>query len=307
MTDKTSAQPLKAIALKVASLALFIAMQALIKEGGRGMNAGEVTFFRSLFALVPVIGFLAFRGELKNGFRTQNPLGHFGRGFVGVCSMALGFYGILRLPLPESIALGYAMPLLTVIAGVVMLGEQLRADRILAVATGFIGVLVILWPRLDFSTGYDDAARLGALAILASAALAALAMVQVRQLVRTEETATIVLYFSISSAVLSLFTLPFGWSSPGLEPFLLLMTAGFIGGVAQVLLTQSYRYAGVSTVAPFEYTSILWGTLFGWMFFDELPTLSVVIGTVIVMASGIAILMRERRAEAERQLEIEVR
>ncbi len=303
LMDKTIANPLRGIMLKVLSLLLFIIMQGLIKEGGKGISAGEVTFFRSAFALVPVMGYLAWRGQLKTGFHTKNLVGHIHRGIIGVCAMGAGFYGILHLPLPESISLGYAMPLMTVIAGAVFLGEVVRLYRWSAVIVGFIGVMVIVWPRMTILTsgGLELEETNGAIAVLVSATLAALAMVQVRQLVRTENTATIVLYFSLSAAVFSLMTIPFGWIMPTPEAAVLLIAAGLVGGVAQIFLTECYRFADVSTVAPFEYTSIIWGTIIGYMFFAEVPTSSVVIGTAIIAGAGIFIIFRERQLNIQRK------
>ncbi|MBL0371101.1 DMT family transporter [Rhizobium sp. KVB221] len=295
--DKTTANPLRGIAMKVMSIMLFICMQGLIKEGGKGIATGEITFFRSFFAMVPILGWLAFRGDLPGALKTANPVGHFYRGFIGVISMTLGFYGIVHLPLPESIAISYAMPLFSVIAGAVLLKEDVHRYRWGAVGAGFVGVVIILWPRLDMirQGTFGAGATAGALAVLCSAAMAAIAMVHVRQLVRTERTPTIVFYFSLSSSIFSLMTLPFGWNAISMPAALMLIGAGFIGGVAQILLTESYRYADVSAVAPFEYTSIIWGTLIGYLFFNELPDETLLVGAAIVISAGIFIIFRERQ------------
>jgi drug/metabolite transporter (DMT)-like permease len=295
--DRTSANPLRGITMKVLSILLFITMQSLVKLAGPAIPTGEVTFFRSFFALVPIMGWLALRGELAGSFRTENPMGHFYRGFVGVSSMGLGFYGVVHLPLPEAIAIGYAMPLFAVIAGAVLLGEDVRRYRWAAVFAGFVGVLIILWPRLTlFESGRLGANEFaGVMAVLFSAALAAVAMVHVRQLVRTERTPTIVLYFSLSSATFSLGTLPFGWAWPSMEQAAFLVCAGFLGGVGQILLTESYRYAEVSTIAPFEYTSIIWGTILGYYLFGDLPGGTLLFGAAVVIGAGIFILYRETR------------
>ena len=299
--DRTVANPMRGIAMKVLSIALFIAMQSMVKLAGPGIATGEITFFRSFFALVPIMGWLAFRGQLAGSFKTANPMGHFYRGFVGVSSMGLGFYGVVHLPLPEAIAIGYAMPLFAVIAGAVLLGEDVRRYRWGAVIAGFLGVVVILWPRLTlFESGRLGEKELaGVMAVLFSAALAAVAMVHVRQLVRTERTPTIVLYFSITSAIFSLGTLPFGWAWPSLSQATLLICAGFIGGIGQILLTESYRYAEVSTIAPFEYTSIIWGTIFGYYLFGDLPDGTLLFGAAIVIGAGIFILFRETRRQVD--------
>jgi drug/metabolite transporter (DMT)-like permease len=113
--------------------------------------------------------------------------------------------------------------------------------------------------------------------------------------VRTERTPTIVFYFSLSSTVFSLMTVPFGWNAISLTAASMLIAAGLIGGVAQILLTESYRYADVSAVAPFEYTSIIWGTIIGYFFFNEVPNETLLIGTAIVVGAGIFIIYRESR------------
>lgn len=299
--DRTSANPLRGIAMKVLSIVLFITMQSLVKLAGPEVATGEVTFFRSFFALLPIMAWLAFRRELVGSFKTANPMGHFYRGFVGVSSMGLGFYGVVHLPLPEAIAIGYAMPLFAVIAGAVLLGEDVRRYRWGAVMAGFIGVLIILWPRLTlFESGRLGAEEFaGVMAVLFSAALAAVAMVHVRQLVRTEGTPTIVLYFSLSSAIFSLGTLPFGWQWVTAEQAALLICAGFLGGIGQILLTESYRYAEVSTIAPFEYTSIIWGTVYGYYLFGDLPGGTLLFGAAIVIGAGIFILFRETRRQVD--------
>lgn len=299
--DRTSANPIRGIAMKVSSIALFISMQSLVKLAGPGIATGEITFFRSFFALVPIMAWLAVRGELSASLRTANPMGHFYRGFVGVSSMGLGFYGVVHLPLPEAIAIGYAMPLFAVIAGAVLLGEDVRRYRWGAVIAGFAGVVIILWPRLTlFESGKMGAEEFaGVMAVLFSAALAAVAMVHVRQLVRTEATPTIVLYFSITSAIFSLGTLPFGWNWVTWQQASLLICAGFLGGIGQILLTESYRYAEVSTIAPFEYTSIIWATLLGYYLFGDLPGGTLLLGAAVVIGAGIFILYRETRRQID--------
>ena len=296
------ANPMRGIAMKVLSLVLFVGMQALIKAGGEGLPTGEITFFRSAFAILPILAWLAWRSELKTAFYTQKPLGHFYRGFIGVLSMAMGFYGILHLPLPETIALNYAMPLFTVIAGAVLLKEEVRRYRWTAVLVGFVGVMIIVWPRLTLFTsgqiGLDEA--LAVVSVLCGSAMAAIAMVQVKQLVRTERTPTIVLYFSVSASLLSLLTIPAGWHLPDLQSASMLICSGLLGGVAQILLTESYRHADVSAIAPFEYTSIIWGTIISYYFFAELPSPTLMVGVVIVIGAGIFILYRERQLAVER-------
>lgn len=297
---------MRGILLKVCSVTVFVAMSTCIKAAGEGMAdsipAGQIVFFRSLFAMIPILVFLGVKGQLRTAFATANPVSHLARGLVGVMAMGLGFYGLTKLPLPDVIAIGYAMPLLTVVFAAIFLRETVRIYRWSAVLVGLAGVMIISWPRLSlFSGGGGTQEALGALAVLASAALGASAMVLVRRLIKTERTPTIVLYFSLSATVLSLITLPFGWADLGMETAALLVAAGFFGGVGQILLTACYRYADVSTIAPFEYTSIILGIAIGYLLFGDVPTAAMLTGTVIVVSAGIYIIWREHRLGLERR------
>ncbi|MEM5473405.1 DMT family transporter [Hoeflea sp. AS60] len=290
------------IMLKVTSVTVFVTMSTLIKASGEGMPAGQIVFFRSAFAIIPILIFLALRGQLHTAWRTENPLSHVRRGLVGVTAMSLSFYGIMRLPLPDAIAIGYATPLLTVVFAALFLGEKVRIFRWSAVAVGLGGVMIITWPRLSlFGEGFGSSEALGAAAVLVSATLGATAMILVRKLVLTEKTPTIVLYFSLTATVLSLASLPFGWIMPDWQTLGLMALAGFCGGLGQILLTQSYRHADVSTIAPFEYTSIVLGILIGYFIFGDAPTWTMLTGTAIVVGAGIFVILREHALGLERK------
>ncbi|MCO5730882.1 DMT family transporter [Rhizobium sp. SSA_523] len=295
--------PLRGIAMKVISVIVFLAMQTCIKSAGEGIPAGQITFYRSAFALVPIFGYLAVRRELNTAFRTQSPFGHLKRGLLGVMAMACGFYGLIQLPLPDAIAIGYASPLMAVIFAALILKERVRIYRWTAVALGIFGVLIISWPKLSmFEQGGMAASQAsGALAVLLSAVIGGLAMVQTRQLVTTEKTATIVVFFSLTASVLSLISYPFGWAELGLDDKLFLVGAGFCGGLGQIFLTESYRHADVSTVAPFDYSSIILGIVIAYFLFGDVPTWQMLLGTSITVSAGIFIIYREHQLGLERK------
>lgn len=277
-------------------------MASLIKAT-KDIPVGEIVFFRSFFALFPIAAYLAARKQLDTAFRTDNIVGHGVRGLVGVTAMALNFYGLTHLPLPEAISIGYAMPLLAVVFGALILHETVRLYRWSAVLIGMAGVLTITIPQLTVFSGNDIAypdASSGALAVLASACFAALAVIQVRRLISTERTPTIVIYFSTTASLLALATLPFGWVVPDFGQATLLVLAGFAGGIGQILLTQSYRHADTSTIAPFEYTSLLLSLVIGYFIFGDVPTAPTLIGASIVIAAGIFIIYREHKLGIER-------
>ncbi|ESY81973.1 membrane protein [Mesorhizobium sp. LNHC220B00] len=310
MTSGAGAQPettgghgtLRGIVLKIVSVAVFVGMQTCIKAAG-DVPAGQIVFFRSFFAIFPIIVFLTLKGHLATAFVTKRSFNHVARGVVGVGAMGLGFFALTRLPLPEAITLNYAQPLLVVVFSSVFLGETIRVYRWSAVAIGLIGVLVISWPELTLlnsDEGLDDQEVLGVMAALAAAAISAVAMLLVRNLVQTEKTATIVLWFSSTASVLSLLTLPFGWQSLTSIQATLLILAGFCGGLGQILMTAAYRHAEASVVAPFEYTSMILGVVVGYFVFGDVTSPGTLVGGMIVVAAGIFIIWRERQLGLER-------
>jgi drug/metabolite transporter (DMT)-like permease len=294
--------PLRGIALKVASVCVFVAMASLIKATATAVPPGEAVFFRSFFAIPVILIWLMTTHGFPRGLATRNPLGHFWRGLVGTSAMGFGFAGLGFLPLPEVTAIGYAAPLLTVVFAAMFLGEEVRAFRILAVLLGLVGVLIVLSPRLTaISTdGIGGREALGAVLVLLGAVFASLAQVFVRRLVNEESTSAIVFWFSVSAASLSLVTLPFGWAWPDAATATKLICAGLLGGIGQVLLTSSYRHADASVIAPFEYVSMLLALIVGYTVFGETPTLIVLMGAAIVVSAGILIIWRERQLGLER-------
>lgn len=288
--------PLRGIGLKIVSVTLFTLMAVCIKAVAAHIPPGQTVFFRSLFALPVIALWLAMTGNLRHGLETSNPMGHVWRGLSGTVAMGLGFTALGLLPLPEATALGYAAPLLTVVFAAMFLGEEVRAFRLTAVFIGLIGVVIVLSPRLTISPGDTTSAQtVGAVVALLAAVFAALAQVFVRKMVHSEQTAAIVFYFSVTGTVLALLTIPFGWVMPTGREALLLIAAGLLGGVAQMLLTESYRNAEAGVVAPFEYVSMILALSLGYVVFEEVPTRTMLLGASLIVLAGLFIIWRERR------------
>lgn len=285
---------------KVVSTLLFTLMLTLVKLVGERVPVGEVLFARNLFGLIPVLVVVAWTHHLHDVLRTESVWGHARRGIVGMLAMGLWFAALQRLSLPEATAIVYAAPLMMVILAATLLGETVRVYRWSAVGVGFVGVVIILIPQIR--GGFDvtrDAAAFGALLALFAACFMALGSVYVRQLATREPTITIVLYFLIAGTAASFLTLP-TWVVPSWTDFGLLTAIGVLGGVGQLLLTQAYHHAEASLVAPFEYTSMIWVVALGYLVFDEVPTVYVLAGGAIVIASGIFVILRERRLGLQR-------
>ncbi len=293
---------LMGIALKIGAVVLFVGMASLIKASGQ-VPAGQIVFYRSFFALFPIIVVLGWRGELRDCVYTRRPMGHVSRSLLGVVSMGLGFYALTRLPLPEATALNYAQPLMVVILSALFFGERVRFHRWSAVLAGLLGVAIISWPKLTlFGSGHamssDEFA--GVLAALSGACISGLVTIILRNLVATERTSTIVVWLSVTCSLAALLTLPFGWADLSATQMALLVGGGILGGIAQLLMTESYRYAAPSTVAPFDYISLLLAIVVGYFAFGDVPTIHVLVGGTIVIVAGVFIIWRERRLGIER-------
>ncbi|WP_171208542.1 MULTISPECIES: DMT family transporter [unclassified Ruegeria] len=295
----TSHRPMLAVGLKLAALLLFTAMSALVKALSDEFPAGELVFFRSLFAIPVIIAWLIWRGELVQGFVVKKPMGHFWRGVLGTSAMGLTFTGLSLLPLPEVTAIGYATPIFTLILAAVILGERIRMIRIGAVALGLLGVLIMIWPRLG-STQMEAAATIGALCVLTATVARAFVQIHIRQLVKVDHPAAIVFYFSMTASLLASLTAFWGWVMPTPEQALILVTMGLIGGVAQILVTSSYRFGQASMLAPYDYATMLFAIFIGYVWFDELPTMAILLGAALVIAGNIVVVWREHQLGLER-------
>lgn len=297
------ANPRVGILLKICSVLGFTLMSACVKAAAAVVPVTEVCFFRAFCALLTILAFAAWRGELYDAVRTSNPWGHFWRGLLGLTAMSLNFAAIAYLPLPDAIALGYAAPLFLTILAALMLGENVRVFRWTAVMIGLIGVVIMLWPRLEFlkaGSGSASNETFGAICAILGAMAVALGGVVVSRLIVGERTITVVVYFSLIGSIGFLLTAPFGWRMPDVWTLAILVLSGVLGGVSQLAMTQAYRYADASTVAPFEYTSMLFGIVLGFFLFGDLPTATMLLGSAIVIAAGLIVIWREHALQVRR-------
>jgi drug/metabolite transporter (DMT)-like permease len=292
---------LKAIALKIICALLFAVMSALVRFLGEKYPVGQIVFFRSAFAILPVVVIYAWRNELAAAVRTMRPAGHVARGIMSILSMFCNFSALARLPIVDATAISFAAPLITVALAAVLLKERVRIYRWSAVIVGFLGILVMLLPYFDpalHAAGTTSAVGV-ALAIIGAASSAA-SVIQTRRLTESETTSSIVFYFSLICAVAGLATWPLGWVPPAWPELAALATIGLCGGISHLLLTESYRLAPASVVAPFDYTSMIWVFLLGYFFFNELPSFYVLMGAAIIAGAGLFVIWRERQLGLQR-------
>ncbi len=298
----------KAIGLKLISALLFAAMSALVRQLGDVAPVGQMVFFRSAFAILPVVVIYALRGELMTAVRTNRPLGQLGRGSLSVAGMFTNFSALTRLPLADATAISFASPLITVALAALILKEKIRVYRWTAVLVGFAGVVVMLIPHLDvthYAAIGAATATVGAGLALISAFCNAGTVIQTRRLTQSETTSSIVFYFSLICAIAGAATLPFAWHTPTAPELAKLIMLGLLGGLAHIFLTESYRHASASLIAPFDYSSMLWALLLGWWLFGELPAPLVYVGATIVAGAGLYVIYRERQLGLQRPREAE--
>jgi drug/metabolite transporter (DMT)-like permease len=299
----------KGIVLKLISAIFFAVMSALVRYLGASYPIGEVVFFRSAFAIVPVVIVYAWRGELAATVRTERPLGQAGRGAISIVGMFCNFGALARLPLVEANAISFTSPLISVALAALVLKERVRIYRWSAVTIGFLGVLVVLSPHLsgdELTVVLASATSLAGVAYaLAGSVCNAGTMIQTRRLTQSETTSSIVFYFSLICALAGLATWPFGWIKPTGAEFAALVGTGLLGGTAHIFLTESYRHASASVVAPFDYTSMIWALVLGYAMFGEIPTTMIVLGSAIIAGAGLFVIWREHQLALARKLKTE--
>jgi drug/metabolite transporter (DMT)-like permease len=212
------------------------------------------------------------------------------------------------VPLADATTISFASPLITVALAAVVLKERVRIYRWSAVLIGFAGVIVMLIPPFRYWHLWRGrrCSGSGRLVVCDYVAVCnAGTVIQTRRLTQSETTSSIGFYFSLVCAIAGALTLPFGWYSPTARELTALMALGILGGLVHIFLTESYRYAAASVVAPFDYTSMLWALLLGYWLFGELPDTLVYVGGTIVAAAGLFVIWRERQLGLQRAREAE--
>ena len=220
------------VTLRIASGALFAGMVICVKAVSEDIPLGEIVFFRSAFAIIPLIIFLWLRREFPQGLATKRPFDHLLRASLGATALFASFAAIARLNLAETVLIAQLSPIIMAMAALLLLRERLTVWRIGGLVFGFAGVVVMVWPEIGGGAA-QDARLLGFALALLSAILGALALIMVRSLNRTESPGSIALYFVLASMLGALVTLPAGWVVPSGWTLALLVGAGLFGGFGQ--------------------------------------------------------------------------
>jgi drug/metabolite transporter (DMT)-like permease len=248
-------------------------------------------FFRCAVALAPVLVIVLLRG----GFgilRTRQKKLHLLRSLLGIAAMGLAFYAFSLMPLAEAVSILHTAPLFMTALSVLLLGETVGIRRWSAVIIGFVGMLLVVRP----GAGMLDS---GSLYMLAAAFLIGCTTIVIRHLGRIDDPVCITFYFTLTGVVVSLLGMLLqGWTAPPPGDLGLLLLVGLLGGMAQYLMTLSYRHLAVGIVAPLKYLTIVCSGVIAWLVWDEIPDLQSLAGIAVIIASGLYTLRRELAIKA---------
>ena len=291
-----------AITLKIAQTLAFSLMYAAIKLAG-DVPIGQVVFFRGFFALVPLLIWTFFTVGPSAAIRTERPSYHIVRSVVGVSSMFANFTALKLLALATVTAFGFLQPIFAVMLAALFLRERVGRYRWGAVAVGFAGVLLMIEPHGGLTSLLGLNLSRGVGYALLFSFLSAVVVVWIRQMSTTERSEAIVFYFMAACAVVGAVVMIWDHVPLNYVQVFWLVVCGLVGGMGQLLMTYSYRYAEPSLLASFDYISMVWATLLGYFVFAEVPATMVFAGAGVVIAAGLFIAWREHHLRVELPVE----
>jgi len=275
------------IAFMITSTILFAGSSALSKWLVATYPIGEMLFMRAATALVgsslvilPVAGFRVFR--------TKRLRDHTLRGISQSCAQSFLVIAFSLMPLASAVAINFSAPLFATVASVVFLKETVGAVRWGALIVGFLGVLLVTSPGVDTF-------QAGSLFALANAVLFGTVTVGVRRMTATESAETLTMYQMVFLTVFFAAALPLGWVTPTFRDWGAMVVNGLGNALGQYLWTRALHLAPTSAVVPFNYFSLVWAMILGFLVWGDMPSAALIAGSAIVVGSGMFLLWHESR------------
>lgn len=279
---------IKGMIAGIAAFFMLAVMNVFAKLLSETHHVIEIAFYRNLIATIPFLIMIFIMGKHDIMKINQRPIGVIARAVIGTVSLITTFAAFAAMPMADTTAFLFTASLIIPILGVLFLGERVGIYRWSAVAIGFIGVLIMLNP-----TGNVN--MIGVTLALSAAAMHAILQTILRYLGKTEKPETITFYFVAIGTIVAAIPLPWVASLPSLSEIPLFLGVGLTGLLAQYLLSIAFGNAPAAVVTVFNYSGIIWATIFGWMIWTDWPTLTIWIGGAIVIASNIFMVWRESR------------
>jgi len=284
---------LKGALFALLAFGIFATHDVVIKYLGGTYSAIQIIFFSVLFSF-PMLTLVMIRDARGDSLRPVHPWWTGARTVSGALGAACAFYAFSVLPLTQVYPILFAMPLLVTLLAIPMLGERVGLHRAAAIVVGLAGVLVVLRP------GSADL-TLGHAAALAGAVFSALSSIIMRKIGRAERTVVLQLYPLLVNFVVMGAALPFVYVPVDIVDLGASAVVALLALIAMTCLVTAYRLAPAVIVAPMQYSQIIWASLFGAIFFDESLDRMTMLGTGIIIASGLYIVLREDRRKGSSQ------
>ena len=277
---------MRAIALGIVSTVCAAITNGLIRDLSSEVHPLEIAFFRCLFGVFVLAAFLTRGGW--SPLRTERLGLHMVRGALQAGSMLLFFMGLSLAPLAKVSALNFSTPLFATLLAFLVLHETIRVRRIVALAVGFLGALLILRPGV---TALDAGAHM----ILVSAAMSGLILVIIKMLARTDSSLAITIYGTLFALPLTLLAALPVWTTPALANLIPLIGIGAISSLGNLCWAQALKESEVTVVAPLEFAKLPWVAIIGYVYFSEVPDIWTWVGGLIIFSAATYIAYRERR------------
>jgi drug/metabolite transporter (DMT)-like permease len=275
----------RGIMFMIGSTILFAGVNAVVKWEVALYPVGEVAFLRSAFGLIPLYLIILPRTGLAV-LRTARLGAHVKRALSQFISQMAMFLAFWLMPLASAVAISFAAPLFTTLLSIVILKEKVGPHRWSALAVGFVGVLLITHPG-------SGTFQIAVLLPLLNAVMISTVAIAIRRMSTTESTETLAIYQLTLITVFNACLLPLGCEAPSWNDFGMIALAGLGNGIAQYWWTKALHLAPPSAIVPFNYLSLVWATIIGFVVWGDVPTQGLVVGAVIVVASGLYIFWRE--------------
>lgn len=275
----------RGIAFMLLGTALFTCNDALGKWLVATVAVGQLLFIRSAAAFVLMLPAIQ-RAGWRNVFLVRQPGRHLLRLALIIVEVGAFYLAVRHLPLADVMSVYQATPLIVTILAIPLLGETVGWRRGLAVGIGFIGVLLVLQPQ-------DGVFTVSALIALAGSIAYALTFIATRHL-RAASSLTLIAWHTVGVGLAGLATLPWGWPEIDLATMGLLALIGVVATGAHMCMNQAMKLAPASVTMPYQYSSLLWAILLGWLVFGDIPGPMMLLGAGIIVASGLFVLHREQ-------------
>ena len=266
------------------SVCAFSLMDIIVKWSD-DYPVGQVLFFRGFCGIIPIL-FLIPKERFLDFYKTQRPALHIKRCLAGLIAIVSIFVALRNLPLATVVSISFASPIFTTIFSIFLLKEKVGFYRWLAVFVGFVGIIIITEPGFSSFNIYYIYPIIFCLGLSYVA-------IAIRKLSSTEPVWLISFFFSFSILIFSFFSLYQQWIMPSFIDLILLSSIGILGGIANLWLSQSYKYSEVSLVSPLKYLALVFAIIFGYLVWDEIPTIKTLMGALLVILSSFIIFRRE--------------